>query len=273
VTRHQATSRPLGWAAASLASAALLSGAALALTAVRAPDPEPLFLTLDAAPPAALTIAAVADPAPEVVDEAPHTVEPAVVPESAAPDIQPPDPVAGTTPLSALAVPPADAPARADVTLPEPETVAKPRPKPKPDALTPERPPEDTPKPRGEPRTAKPEDAEPKPKEQPSASAGSTAPMAASKASGGKAVSPAAYARAVMQKVRATRKKSGAGKGQVVVGFSIAPDGGLAAVKVLQGSGNSALDQIAADHIRRAAPFPAPPEGVGTSFSFEFVGK
>jgi hypothetical protein len=45
------------------------------------------------------------------------------------------------------------------------------------------------------------------------------------------------------------------------------------ATKVLQGSGNAALDQIATDHIRRAATFPTPPEGACTSFSFEYFGR
>ena len=82
-----------------------------------------------------------------------------------------------------------------------------------------------------------------------------------------------AYAKAVMKKVRATKKQAGAGKGVVVIGFVVAGDGGLADVKILQGSGNAALDRIALDHIRRAAPFPPPPEAAGRSFAFEFVGK
>lgn len=86
-------------------------------------------------------------------------------------------------------------------------------------------------------------------------------------------MSPAAYAKAVMKKVRSTKKKSGAGNGTVVVGFTIGKDGSLAGVKLLQSSGNAALDKIALDHIRRSAPFPAPPPDAGRSYSFEFVGK
>jgi periplasmic protein TonB len=45
-------------------------------------------------------------------------------------------------------------------------------------------------------------------------------------------------------------------------------------VQVLQTSGNAALDRIAMDHIRRSAPFPAPPPtATGRGYSFEFVGK
>jgi periplasmic protein TonB len=61
--------------------------------------------------------------------------------------------------------------------------------------------------------------------------------------------------------------------GVVVVGFTVAKTGGLAGVTVLRSSGNAVLDQIALDHIRRAAPFAIPPAGVGRSFSFEFVGR
>jgi protein TonB len=106
--------------------------------------------------------------------------------------------------------------------------------------------------------------------EKPASSA--SAPSAAAKAKGGD-VSPAAYAKAVMKKVRATKRKSGAGKGTVVVGFVIAPDGGLASVQVLQSSGNAVLDAIALDHIRRSAPFPPPVSNAKPGYSFEFVGK
>ena len=54
---------------------------------------------------------------------------------------------------------------------------------------------------------------------------------------------------------------------------AIALDGGLAAVTVLQSSGNAAFDQIALDHIRRSAPFRAPPTDARPGYSFEFVGK
>jgi protein TonB len=76
-----------------------------------------------------------------------------------------------------------------------------------------------------------------------------------------------------MKKVRATRTKVGVGRGTVVVGFTIATDGGLASVRVLKSSGNAHLDDIAIDHIRRSAPFPPPPATAATRFSFEFIGR
>ena len=53
----------------------------------------------------------------------------------------------------------------------------------------------------------------------------------------------------------------------------IAADGSLAGVSLAQSSGNAALDKIALDHIRRSAPFPAPPEGVKPTYAWTFVGK
>jgi protein TonB len=254
--------RAFGWAAAGVASVALLSGAALALTLTRPSGPEPLFLTMDPTPPASPTVAALADPAPTVADEVATLAEPAVPFDEPATTPQVADPVPTDAPAPLASTPPPETPVAADLSLPEPVI----RPKARPARVETRK--VEQPKEPVEPKTATAQPAETKP-----ASAGSSAPRAGTKVDGGKKTSPAAYARAVMKQVRATRAVSGAGKGTVVVGFSIAPDGGLAAVRVLQSSGNAALDQIAADHIRRSAPFPAPPEGVGTSYSFEFVGR
>jgi periplasmic protein TonB len=113
-----------------------------------------------------------------------------------------------------------------------------------------------------------------KPTEKVAPSAGPSAPKQGQNAKGGAAkVSSAAYAKAVLKKVRATKKKSGAGKGVAVVGFTVGTSGALAGVKVLRSSGNAALDQMAVGHVQRSAPFPTPPKGAGRSFSFEFIGK
>jgi protein TonB len=81
------------------------------------------------------------------------------------------------------------------------------------------------------------------------------------------------YGGQVLRKISRTKKPKAPARGTVVVGFTIADSGGLAGVQVLRSSGASALDAVALDHIRRAAPFPAPPEGARRSFSFEFVGR
>jgi protein TonB len=47
--------------------------------------------------------------------------------------------------------------------------------------------------------------------------------------------------------------------GRVVLSFRIQPDGEVSEVRVVKGSGHPALDENAADSVRRASPFPRPP--------------
>lgn len=89
----------------------------------------------------------------------------------------------------------------------------------------------------------------------------------------GGAAKSASYGRAVLTQINRTRKQRAPSRGRTVVAFTIAEGGGLAAVQVVQSSGSPALDQVALDHIRRAAPFPPPPTGAQRQFSFEFVGR
>jgi len=79
------------------------------------------------------------------------------------------------------------------------------------------------------------------------------------------------YPGQVMDRIRRTRQQRVPGRGVAVVSFSIAGNGGLSAASIQRSSGSAAIDAAAIDHIRRAAPFPAPPAGAGRSFSFEFV--
>lgn len=48
-------------------------------------------------------------------------------------------------------------------------------------------------------------------------------------------------------------------EGKVVVAFLVLSDGSVRDVRVVQGSGYSALDRGAVDAVRNAAPFPRPP--------------
>ncbi len=79
------------------------------------------------------------------------------------------------------------------------------------------------------------------------------------------------YPGQVMERINRTRKPRVSGRGVAVVSFSVANNGGLAAASIRRSSGNSAIDAAALTHIRRAAPFPAPPPGAGRSFQFDFV--
>ena len=250
-------SRATGWFLAGTAAVALMSGVgALALAA----DGPPPFVTLDLGqmPPTAAAVSAMAAPAPQVADTAPQ------MPESADPSEAAPEaPATVTAPeaavVAAMDLPHPEQPVMAEMKVPE-KTV-----RPKPRTM------------RADDRKAKAQETQEKAKPKRVAEVlgetAAAAPSVDSKPGKSGGMSPAASARAVMKKVRSTRKASGGGKGTAVVGFSIGADGGLERVRLLQSSGSAALDRVALDHIRRAAPFSAPPTDAGRSYSFEFVVK
>lgn len=270
--------RTAGWVLAGTAATALLCGAAAVALAAEWQEPV-LFVDLGALPPSAPAVAAVAESAPQVVDEAPVALdEPA--PAEEAPDLPEADVAPELAAASPVALPVPETPVQADLALPPPpekpepkveeKPVEKPKPKPEPEKKKVKEKAAEKPK--------KTETAEDKPKEtkkeKAAASASASAATTGSKAKKGGAVSPAAYAKSVMKKVRSTKKKTVSGaNGTAVVNFTIAADGSLAGVSLAQSSGNAALDKIALDHIRRSAPFPAPPEGVKPTYAWTFVGK
>lgn len=252
----------LGWLGAAATAAVLLTGvAALALTARPV---APLLLDLGQVLPTAPALAAIAEVAPQSVDSGATLSRADQMPKPPRlPDRLPPPKVPTQ---SDLAVP---------VQKPPPDTAPKAKP-----AVKAAEPKSATPKAaKTEPtkaQTEKPRKSAAADKKAglPAASNGSSAPQQGQKAKGGAPkVSPAAYARAVLKKVRATPKQSVTSKGVAVVGFTVARDGGLAGAKIIRSSGDAALDAVALRHIQRSAPFPVPPDGVSRSFSFEFVGR
>lgn len=262
MTRPEPKVRIAGWLLAGAAALGLVGGAtAFALAAER--RPSVLVLDLGTRPPAALAIAAISEAAPDVAAAHPSLPQPLdqadalpVLPDATP---RPIDPAAAR-----IALPEIEPRVTADLSLPPLETDLNARPEP---TLRPKARP--APKPEAKAKREEPRADEPERAEQPASSA--SAPGAAAKAEGG-GVSPAAYAKAVLKKVRATKRKPVSGRGTVVVGFTIAPNGGVASVQVLQSSGDAGLDAIAVDHIRRSAPFPAPPPSAKPGYSFEFVG-
>jgi protein TonB len=79
------------------------------------------------------------------------------------------------------------------------------------------------------------------------------------------------YPGEVLRQITRLRRPRAPERGTVVVAFRIDRYGALAAVSVARSSGSAALDGVALNHIRRAAPFPPPPVGAETTFTFEFV--
>jgi protein TonB len=76
-----------------------------------------------------------------------------------------------------------------------------------------------------------------------------------------------------MRKISRTRKPKVGARGTAVVGFEIAASGALASVRILRSSGHEALDAAATDHLRRAAPFPAPPAGAQRRFQIVYESR
>ena len=89
---------------------------------------------------------------------------------------------------------------------------------------------------------------------------------------GGQAAA-ANYPGQVLRQITRQRRQTAPSRGTVLVSFQIGGAGTLVSVAVARSSGSPALDQMAMDHIQRSAPFPPPPAGAQTAFSFEFVGR
>ena len=56
-------------------------------------------------------------------------------------------------------------------------------------------------------------------------------------------------------------------RGQVIVSFAVDDHGQVADLKIIQSSGVPAVDSLALDMVREAAPFPPPPPGVTRIFT------
>ncbi|WP_353351596.1 TonB family protein [Aquicoccus sp. SU-CL01552] len=81
------------------------------------------------------------------------------------------------------------------------------------------------------------------------------------------------YPGLIMRKLsRAPRPRMSA-RGEAVVAFRVASNGGLASVSIARSSGSSALDQAALRVVQRAAPFLPPPNGARRSFSVQIKGR
>ncbi|MBA3055478.1 MAG: energy transducer TonB [Sphingomonadales bacterium] len=71
-----------------------------------------------------------------------------------------------------------------------------------------------------------------------------------------------AYRSRLWQAIFANRPPGIAGEGRVDVGFRIDRGGNLISAEVAHSSGNALLDRLALRGVRKAAPFPPPPDGL-----------
>lgn len=81
------------------------------------------------------------------------------------------------------------------------------------------------------------------------------------------------YPGQVMRRIQRTRRERVNVRGAAQVSFTIAANGGLAAVGIARSSGSAQLDRVALQQIRRAAPFPPPPAGAQRSFTLRIAGR
>jgi protein TonB len=258
---------PTPWGAAAVEVVALdMSVGVVAMAEVLPSEPpvqQPLQQIVHTkAPPAPVLDAA---PRLPLLDPAP-VLEPVAMPQIT-PEASPMLPVAE--------VPPMVTPPPAEVQEEEPLDLAQsPRPR-----LRPEAKPSEEPKAPVEQAKAEPKAEEtPRALEEAQTSAAQAAgvqqaaqPAQKRREAGGREA--ARYGDVVMRQIARSPRARAPERGVVTVGFEIKADGGLLRVAVVVSSGSTALDQVAVDHIRRAAPFPPPPEGAMVRFAFEFVGK
>lgn len=233
-------------------------------------------------------------PAPQPAHEALPPLAPAAPPPSVQPAAAPllapaQDPVA-VTPAPAEATAPghstdsAEAAPVQEVALAAPSEVVTPdtrptdlapahsrRPAPRPAQPAP--PPQQAqPQPQRAPQGNAPQSAQRGSPEEAQGQAASAAPARPQAEAAGNAAA-SNYPGEVLRRIQRVRQTRSPARGRVLVSFSIADGGGLSAISVARSSGNAALDRVALDHIRRAAPFPPPPSGAQRQFSFEFVGR
>ncbi|MBQ4824501.1 energy transducer TonB [Leisingera sp. HS039] len=81
------------------------------------------------------------------------------------------------------------------------------------------------------------------------------------------------YRGQVLRRVMRAKRQRVSIRGAALVRFSIAADGSLRTASIAKSSGSAKLDSIALAQVRRAAPFPAPPAGAGTTYTVRIKGK
>ncbi len=138
--------------------------------------------------------------------------------------------------------------------------------------------PKPTPKPKPQPKL------QPKGNSQSAAKAGTTdgqaeaeakaaADRRAAEAAKGANAAASNYPGQVMARIARLKRPRTSSRGAATIAFTVAGNGGLAAVQLAASSGSAQLDQAALDLVRRASPFPPPPPGAQSSFSIRIKGR
>jgi len=77
----------------------------------------------------------------------------------------------------------------------------------------------------------------------------------------------------VYQHLKRYQRGNTIGAGEAVIAFTVEPGGAARAIRVARTSGSSRFDHEAMALVRRASPFPRPPDGEAHSFTFEITGQ
>jgi protein TonB len=91
--------------------------------------------------------------------------------------------------------------------------------------------------------------------------------------SGGPAGGSGGYGPLIYRHLQRFKKPNTVGAGATLLSMAIDNGGAVLSVSVMRSSGSAAFDREAQQIVRRASPFPTPPEGANRTFQFEIKGR
>lgn len=224
-----------------------------------APPPAAVMIELAPMPVSAPTPTEDVAPGPQMVQAPQTTPDAPDTPEDTPP---PPDPVKKEVVEETPELPPSPVPSEVVLPKVEPEPVDMPLPKPRPEVV-------EKPKKEAKPtrrKQAPATSAAPRSEAQPSPTTAAPSPGAAASNSRARA-SWAAMVSAHLNRFKRYPPGAQGITGRPSVRFSLNGSGHVTSVQLVRSSGSAVLDSEAMATVRRASPFPAPPDGRGASFS------
>ncbi|SNT27602.1 TonB family protein [Tropicimonas sediminicola] len=81
------------------------------------------------------------------------------------------------------------------------------------------------------------------------------------------------YPGKVFSRINRVRRSATNARGETVVAFAIGANGALASISIARSSGSPSLDEAALAQVRRAAPFPPPPQGARRAYTVKISGR